>query len=67
MTRTPDSNTEKLNELYKQRVFLKTKLSLQEETYQKTLKEAHYKAIFQTNYELSQNELEIDKLLDADL
>ncbi len=67
MTRTPDSNTEKLNALYTKRAFLKTKLELQKETYARTRLDKHLEAIHRTNEELEDNQTDIDALLDMDI
>ncbi len=67
MTRTPDTNTEKLNALYVKRAFLKTKLKLQKETYARTTFDKHLLTVHATNEELEENQAEIDKLLDGDI
>jgi hypothetical protein len=67
MTRTLDSNTEKLNELYKERAFLKTKMELQQETFNRTGADIHVKALGKTGLEIEINQAEIDKLLDKDI
>ncbi len=67
MTRTPDTNTEKLNTLYVKRIFLKNKLELQKETFSRTKLDKHYQAFQTTQDELDINQAEIDKLLDGDI
>ena len=67
MTRTPDTNTEKLNALYVTRLFLKNKLGLQQETFSRTKRDIHYQAFQTTLDELDVNQAEIDKLLDGDI
>ncbi len=67
MTRTPDSNTEKLDALYARRAFLKTKLGLQKETYERTGDAKHKLAVDKTVNELDINEDEIDDCLDKQI
>ncbi len=64
MTRKETTVTERLNELYKERAFLKTKLGLQIETFNRTKAEMHQKAETKTFCELDVNQAVIDRLLE---
>ena len=64
MSRQESTREERLNELYKQRKFLKTKLELQIETTNRTKLGKHRNAEIRTENELVENQAEIDKLLE---
>jgi uncharacterized coiled-coil protein SlyX len=64
MTRTPDSNTEKLNELFDRLADLKRRKEALESLTSTIMREATLKDV---NNKLAEVQAEIDKLRDADL